>query len=257
MKSKLWVLGITALGLSVSCGGKNLSTVESKTAKTSLEMKTQVSSSTPVLGKTTPTPSKATAEVAAKTKNLDPNSPLRVIKDYTEELRAIAGLEKRKIKAALDRDQEQEIAEKVRQFFDFPSLAQMSLGHHWKTTSSSRRQEFSKLFINLVEDSYLRRSRDLVGNYDLSFNTQRIQGNKAKVICSVAHKDANIDIVYELHQKTGGWMIYNIVLDDVDLIRNYQSQFNRIIQRDGFSQLLKLMRKKLNNNGHPVDDVPL
>lgn len=174
------------------------------------------------------------------------DSPTQVIQKYTEELRAIIEPEKEKTKK-VDVKKEAKIAEKVRQFFDFYGLARMSLGHHWGKITEKQREEFSTLFVSLIEESYLRRSRDLVGNYEINYGREEVKGGGAKVYVSVAQEDADVDIVYELHRNPKNWMIFNIVFDGVDLVKNYQTQFNHIIGKEGFSGLLKKLRKKRKN----------
>ncbi len=173
-----------------------------------------------------------------------PNSPTEVIQRYTEELRGIVEPGKRKEKGSRDVKQEEKIAQKVREFFDFDGLARMSLGKHWYKITPKQQKEFSTVFIDLVETSYLRRSRNIIGDYNIVYGKEEIKKDQSKVKCSVIRNDANVDITYELHRNPKNWMIFNIILDDVDLVKNYQSQFNRIIQVAGFKGLMKRMRQK-------------
>jgi phospholipid transport system substrate-binding protein len=143
-----------------------------------------------------------------------------------------------------DPAKERAIADKVRRFFDFDGLARMALGRHWNTATAAQRKEYKEVFATLVEDSYLKRSRDLVGKYDIVFGREEVKANRAKVISRVIRSDADVEIVYELHRKPKNWMIYNIVLDGVDLIRNYQTQFNSIILKSGWDSLISRLRKK-------------
>lgn len=192
------------------------------------------------------TPAPPTKELA-----LNPQSPLEVIKSYTEELKAVVEVDKQK-PAGKNLKREQTISKKVRNFFDFHELSKQSLGKHWDKTPQAKRDEFSTLFTKLVESSYLKRSRTLMGDYLIDYKNEETKGTHAKVTSIITRKDANLDITYELIKKNNKWMIYNIVLDDVDLIRNYQSQFNRIIQKDGFNQLLSMLRKKVNSKDNDV-----
>ena len=96
----------------------------------------------------------------------------------------------------------------------------------------------------MIEDSYIRRSRDIVGEYKVVYGREEINGKRSKVFSRVLREDADVEILYELHRSSKDWMIFNIVLDGVDLIRNYQSQFNRIIAKSSFRELLEKMRKK-------------
>ncbi len=177
-------------------------------------------------------------------------TPLKVIQDYTNELRSIVYDEPIK-QGQINKPKETKIANKVKQFFNFKELAKQSLGKHWAKTPSKKREKFSDLFTRLVEKSYLARSRSLMGNYELQFKNETISQTKSRVTSTVSRKDANIDITYELLKENNRWMIYNIILDDVDLIRNYQSQFNQIILKKGIDQLLTQMESKLSNNDDP------
>ncbi len=94
---------------------------------------------------------------------------------------------------------------------------------------------------------------DLVCNYYLKFTGEQIKGERSKVTCTVARRDADIEITYELHRKDGKWMIFNIVLDNVDLIQNYQSQFNSIILKYGWNDLIQRMQKKLDGGEEETD----
>jgi phospholipid transport system substrate-binding protein len=40
------------------------------------------------------------------------------------------------------------------------------------------------------------------------------------------------------------WKVYDVVVEDISLVKNYHSQFNRIITRGSFDDLLKRLREK-------------
>ena len=63
-------------------------------------------------------------------------------------------------------------------------------------------------------------------------------------------RKAETTIDYKLAQKGGDkWAVYDFITDDVSLLRNYRSEFGRIIKRDGFPALLAKMKKKLAETG--------
>lgn len=244
-----WV--ILAIGLVLAgCAGKQVQPVQAPPKAVVMPAPVVTPAVTPTMA---PAPPKVTEKVPPPVVGSETDSPLRVIQRYTDELREMVGLNERKQKGIKDEDKEKKVQSKVREFFDFPTLARLSLGRHWRRVTAAQQQEFSSLFIELVEDSYIRRSRDLVGNYELTFTGEQITGDRAKVTCRVARRDADVDILYELHKKDGKWMIFNIVLDNVDLIQNYQSQFNQIIQKQGWNKLIELMQKKLDGGEEETD----
>ncbi|MCI5073288.1 ABC transporter substrate-binding protein [bacterium] len=186
--------------------------------------------------------------IKSEQKNIEQDQPLAVIANYTKKLRSF-------VDQPNSKNREDGIAQQVREFFNFQELAKRSLGRHWNTQSSKNRQQFSDLFIQLVESSYLKRSRDIIGDYEVTFKNQKIKGDNASVTSTVSQEDANIDIRYDLLQQNKQWMIYNITLDDVNLVRTYQSQFNKIIKDKGFSHLISLMKKRVENQDK--DDIAI
>lgn len=175
------------------------------------------------------------------------NSPLQVVKNYTEELKSLVEIEE------ASKEKDADIANKVRQFFDFDELAKRSLGKHWEKRSRAEQKRYQTLFIQLIESSYLRRSKDLIGNFQVNFKDNEEKENFARVTSTVSRDDADVDIAYELHQNAQQWVIYNIIMDDLNLIRNYQSQFNQIVKKKGFAHLISLMEERLKNQKNQPD----
>lgn len=56
-------------------------------------------------------------------------------------------------------------------------------------------------------------------------------------------------IEYRMKRTTSGWMVYDVITDDVSIVRNYRSQFNRIIRRKSYDHLVKKMRSKIKELG--------
>jgi len=253
MKSAVYIL-IAALFLN-SCGGKSTSTDGKKKGgkpvisafETTEEQKTSKAAAAVLDSpKFTPTPVAPEEPIAVE----DKNSPKEVIKSYTAELQTIQ--EDTTTKGS---KREQQISQKVRKFFDFEGLSQKSLGQNWNLLSPKKQREFVTLFTGLIEKSYLTRSSKLVGNYRVSYGNEKISGNTASVACEIYKDDVDLEIVYELHKVSNTWMIYNIIFDQVNLVRNYQSQFNQIIAKNKVDGLMDIMRKKLKENNSEVDSA--
>jgi phospholipid transport system substrate-binding protein len=200
--------------------------------------------------KSEPSPSELEVEIETVKTDTSPKTrtPLEVIQQYTKELQALDE------ETRGDQSRDEKIASRVQEFFDFDRLARGSLGAYWNQINASDRKKYSDLFQTLVERSYLSKSKTLVGNYDLSFDKEQIKKEEASVSCIVEKDDVDIDITYHLHRPQKDWMIYNIDFDNVNLMRNYETQFNRIIAQKGFSGLIDLMQKKVED---PIDDATM
>jgi phospholipid transport system substrate-binding protein len=60
----------------------------------------------------------------------------------------------------------------------------------------------------------------------------------------VPAKGDPFSVNYRLHRVGGQWKVYDVVVEDISLVKNYHSQFNRILTRGSFDDLLKRLREK-------------
>ena len=49
---------------------------------------------------------------------------------------------------------------------------------------------------------------------------------------------------YRLHRMQGEWKIYDVVVEDISIVVNFRSQFNRLLAKGSFDDLLKQLREK-------------
>ncbi len=253
MKKVIYIF-LAIVGLA-SCAGKTASTDGKKSDKpviSAFDSTTEQKNSkaaNDVLDSPRFVPSAPPAEEApVATAPIDKNSPKEVIKSYTAELQVL-----QEDTSAKGSKREKQISDKVRRFFDFEGLSKKSLGSNWNQLTPKKQQEFVTLLTGLIEKSYLRKSSNLVGNYRVSYGNEVVKGETASVACEIYKDDVDLEIIYELHKISGTWMIYNIIFDQVNLVKNYQSQFNQIIAKNKLEGLMNTMRKKLKENTSEVD----
>ncbi|MBW2263207.1 MAG: ABC transporter substrate-binding protein [Deltaproteobacteria bacterium] len=175
------------------------------------------------------------------------SSPMEVLKAANDK---IAGIMKKKIPEA---KQDIKIRKVVDKLLDFKLLTKASLGKHWKELSTEQQDEFVDLLTELIQRNYIkqvhkRKDEKWIMNYD----SEEIEEKKAKVITTVVAEDRHdeeTEVVYKMQKKGPRWVVVDILTDDVSLVRNYRSQFNKIIEKDGIEKLLEKMRKKLESDG--------
>ncbi len=131
---------------------------------------------------------------------------------------------------------------------DYSAFAKDSLGTQWNEMNEKERTEFSSLLKTLVQRSYTKNLRNTL-DYDIVFKGET-KAAKGELVQTVAkHKTdprkETISIDYLVHQVDGKWRVYDIITEGESLVKNYKSQFRRVIKKDGFSGLLDRMRKKV------------
>lgn len=127
-------------------------------------------------------------------------------------------------------------------FFDFPEMAQRSLGYHRATPSERQRAEFVALFKELLERSYMTTIENYSGE-TIVYLGETIEGDHATVRSRiVTTKRAEISVDYRLYRSAGRWVTVDVVLENVSLVANYRQQFDRVIRTTSFATLLGRMR---------------
>ena len=128
--------------------------------------------------------------------------------------------------------------------FDFRAMAQRTLATNWKKASDAEKQEFTDLFGQLIQSSYVGKL-EAYTNETVEYVTEKIKGRKALVETLIITASAEIPINYKLYSKDGNWLVYDVVIEGVSLISNYRSSYQTIVKKEGFDGLMAKMKAKI------------
>lgn len=127
--------------------------------------------------------------------------------------------------------------------FDFAEMARRSLGKHWNNLKG-KEGEFVSTFTQFIESSYMSRLGSYRGE-KVVYGREQVDQELAEVDTRVVGgQGAPIQVHYRLHLVGGQWKVYDVVVDQVSLVSNYQSQFNRILRTAPLDELLRKLREK-------------
>ena len=130
------------------------------------------------------------------------------------------------------------------EIFDFSEIARRSLGRHWLPLSEAQRAEFVGLFGDLLERSYISKI-ELYGGEKIIYSGERVDGDLATVSTKIITKNGTeVPVNYRLFKHGDRWMIYDINIEGISLESNYRTQFNKIIQTNGYNSLVEKMKSK-------------
>ncbi len=128
--------------------------------------------------------------------------------------------------------------------FDFTEMGRRALGRHWAGRTPAEREEFVKLFTDLIARSYIGKIDHYAGE-TIAYTGERIDGDEASVQSRVVTaKGSQIPVEYRLHRINDGWSAYDVFVENVSLVGTYRSQFDRIIRSESFAALLQRLRDK-------------
>jgi phospholipid transport system substrate-binding protein len=145
---------------------------------------------------------------------------------------------------------QQQLRDLLEPRFDFTEMARQALGPHWRDLTPEQRQNFSEVFKSFIESAYLSRIGGYAGQ-TVSFLKQTSTGDGYAQVFSTINESNKppTHVNYLLEQKGGGWIVYDVLVENISIIQNYRNQFNRVINQDGFDKLLadlKVKQQQLN-----------
>lgn len=128
--------------------------------------------------------------------------------------------------------------------FDFNEMAMRSLGANWRRLNPQQQKEFVSVFTALLEKTYADQI-DVYNGQQVVYTGESVDGNYAQVDSRIIDKNnQTYSVVYRLHRVDGKWQIYDVVAENISLVNNYRSQFNRVIARSSFEELLRTMKEQ-------------
>ena len=130
--------------------------------------------------------------------------------------------------------------------FNYKQMVMRSLAKNYKSRTDKEREKFTGLFKRLLENSYASK----IENYQdekINYVGEQIKGKYALVKTQIVRNDGTIDVDYKLIKEEGKWMVYDFVIEEVSLIRNYRSQFSKIIKTESYDALVSKLSKKINS----------
>jgi phospholipid transport system substrate-binding protein len=144
--------------------------------------------------------------------------------------------------AAQETARAREIRQVIQRSFDFPLMAQNSLGPAYGRLGAGQRREFTDTFSYLFQDSYTRLVLKFLKQETIKYQQERLEDGKARVSTAIARSNETIPVDYLLHRTSQGWLLYDVVVDGVSILENYRSQFSQVIRTHSFDYLLNQMK---------------
>src|SRR5688572_878958 len=167
--------------------------------------------------------------------------PTETVRDYTDAV--VKVLEDPALKVDDRRAERRAAVRKIAiDVFDVQETARRALGQHWQQRSPEEREEFVQLFAELLERTYINKI-DLFGGEKLRFTEEKIDGEHAVVRAKVITKQGTeVPVEARMINRGPRWQIYDIVIENISLVGNYRSQFDRIIRSSSYGELAKRLR---------------
>lgn len=131
----------------------------------------------------------------------------------------------------------------VEKILDYDELTRRAAGQHWARLSNEEQKDLSLAFAELLEATYI----DAIKSYkneEILYKPEAADPRGAvEVPTIVLHKGKEIPITYKMINKSN-WVVYDIIIEGVSLVRNYRSQFDDLMLKGTAKELSAKLRAK-------------
>ncbi len=132
----------------------------------------------------------------------------------------------------------------VDRMFDWSAMAESSLRGYWPERTPGERAEFTRLFSDLFARAYLSRI-NLVDARTFQYLGDTTVGERGTVKTKVLTKRGSaIDVEYLVRATPPArrWHVQDVRVEMISLVDNYRAQFDAIISRASYEELVKRLR---------------
>jgi len=141
------------------------------------------------------------------------------------------------------------VGAEIDSIFDFKELSRRTLGKQWKKMSAEQQTEFVQLFRELLQGVYADRLLAYSDQKVIFDKEIMLKKGRAEVQSYLQTSDGKkVPLFYRLTDKSGSWKVYDVIIEGVSMVKNYRTQFRKIISKDSPDKLLEVLRKKVNQS---------
>lgn len=142
--------------------------------------------------------------------------------------------------------QRKKMWETIQKIFDFTEIAKRTLARNWRNFTPQQRQEFTDRFAELLKNTYLDRIQGKFEDEKVIYLSQdMITDSKALVKTKLLRKNKEIPIDYSMRLRNDTWRIYDVRVEGVSMVKNYRTQFNKILLNGSPAKLIERLKEKL------------
>jgi phospholipid transport system substrate-binding protein len=133
----------------------------------------------------------------------------------------------------------------INEIFDYTELSRRTLGRDWGKFKPEQQQEFVKLFSDLLEKTYADRLLSYSNEKVIFDKENMLNEGQAEVFSNVLTADGKkIPLDYRLIAKEGKWLVYDVIIEGISMVRNYRDQFRDILAKNPPEHVLKVLRDR-------------
>ena len=136
----------------------------------------------------------------------------------------------------------------IKEKLDKAGIVRRVLATNWHTTTLTERRRFTNLFIELVVETYWNKIKTYQGQRVEVTDVSKRNEKLANVNSVIYTERKNIPVDYRLRAtKRGSWLVYDVAIEQISLVRTYRTSFHEMIQKNGIEHVLVELERKIDS----------
>lgn len=173
-------------------------------------------------------------------------SPTQALQSSVDQILLI--LEKPEYKNPKTRDPlRKEVETRIRKIFDFSEFSARTVGRNWPNFTEDQKKRFDNAFADLLLATYLDKVEGYNGEkiaYLSEVFSQKGDRAEVKTIVTLADKKA-VPVDYRMMLKNDHFVVYDVIIENVSLIKNYRSQFSEVLDKGSPDALIERVESRV------------
>lgn len=159
--------------------------------------------------------------------------PQQLIKDVSDKIQQ----ELRQIDYKVNFQEAVRIVEQhIEPHVDFNRFAALVLGKYWRTATPEQRERFKQEFKTMLIRTYATTYGEYA-EWEIRFKPLRNWDPKAtKILVRTEFVQSGrqpAEVVFRMIRRDGDWKVYDVIIEGVDLVKNYRTEFGQEIAETG------------------------
>ena len=153
------------------------------------------------------------------------------------------------IKQNKDKRTLHDLAEKkVLPHFDFQAMTRLAMGKSWREANPDQQSKLENAFRGLLVNTYTTAlGQNTTSDAAVEVKPVQVKSDQDDVtVKTVARQSGRqpVTIDYRMTRTSGGWKVYDVIVENLSLVTNYRSSFAAEIGRSGIDGLIKTIEAK-------------
>lgn len=137
------------------------------------------------------------------------------------------------------------IEAEILHLFDFEEFSSRTIGPNWRNFTPDQKLRFQKAFTELIRNSYIG-ALDSYGGEQINFTGELSSdgGSRVEIQMDFLAKGKAYPVAFRLLVKDDRWVVYDVNIEGISMIRNYRDQFRDILVNGSAEVLISRVEAK-------------